>query len=109
MSHHHHVDFSSRILVIQYYRVDYLDDPLCKCVELCLIPPTLLVYLKVLGVVRWAIVRYQRVTVAMRAQHFIQGVLQLYPLGAVHDLNVNKPGVCIVHYVKVVLSPPPAL
>ena len=65
------VVFSSRILVIQYWSLDHLYHPLCHCIavwpELGYWPmpdtPPLVVYLKVVGVKRWDIVRYQRVAV----------------------------------------------
>ena len=68
------VVFSSRILVIQYWLEDHLDHPLCRCIaqwpEFGYWPmpdtPSLVVYLKVVGVILWDIVRYQRVAVTMR-------------------------------------------
>ena len=67
------VVFSSRILVIQYWGVDHLDHPLCHCIALWPelgywpMPDTLplVVYLKVVGVVQWDIVRYQSDAVTM--------------------------------------------
>ena len=80
--------FSSRTLVIQYWRLGHLDHPLCHCIsqwpELGYWPlpdtPPLLVYLKVVGVVRWDIVRYQRVAVTMRTHTLSRVTFSSIPL-----------------------------
>ena len=82
------VVFCSRILVIQYRGVDHLDHPLCHCIALWPelgnrpMPDTLplVVYLKVVGVVRWDIARYQSEAVTMRPQTLSRLAFSSIPL-----------------------------